>query len=354
MDNATADAGRDLLVNFDSPSQLRKDTAAFLRRETDSLDDFEHLDHDKDQQQDKDKPQDKGGSSTHSLIDTEPLLDHTFKPEPKKTDTDLLLTGFDEPPPIPAHAEPLFATENLFGTASVTGFKTDAENLFGTGSKVEPDLNLHGKTGFKIETDNLLIGTDNKNEFGIGFEPDKNLYEPEKVDNLFGSNETEKNRYEPEPGKNQSQSFMDFERQSEMVDRYSDSEPEDDFKTTKTDTFKDVEPEPELPERDYFESSPVHVPKQPKTDIIFHQTEPEPVLVAPKPEPPKPEPVIATKPEPVSRIIEPKPEPKKIGESVIFKKKLEQKEAIGAEAMFFKMGLGEFCFSLQQTLLLCL
>ncbi|XP_063927935.1 reticulon-1 isoform X2 [Zophobas morio] len=144
------------------------------------------------------------------------------------------------------------------------------------------------------------------------------------------------------------QTFMDFERQEkvspkkeEPLEKYSDSEPDndDDFKPSKyedfpkkaelpesasadfkTDAFKDLEEEPLPPKKDY----PVEPPQPPK------EKTPEPVRKLP--EPPK---------EPVRKL----PEPAKVvcrqPEEDVKVEPKEKKAVMDAEAIFCRMGLVE-------------
>ncbi|XP_008192751.2 reticulon-1 isoform X2 [Tribolium castaneum] len=150
--------------------------------------------------------------------------------------------------------------------------------------------------------------------------------------------------------KSATQHFMDFEREvsqpkkldsHDLLEKYSDSEPDndDDFKPSKyqdfpkkaelpesissdfkTDTFKDLEEvEPQLPKKDY-------------------PSAPEPEKVTPVPlREDKPAPVKEKTPEPVKKLPEP-------AEVICRKPELDEKKksaVIDAEAIFCKMGLVE-------------
>lgn len=176
------------------------------------------------------------------------------------------------------------------------------------------------------------------------------------------------------------QSFMDNERgfiqekPSELLDRYTDSEPEDDFKPSKqdvskkqelpesfenvkSDAFKDFdEPQPAIPQKDYpveavREKTPEPVkPKAPepvkeKTPEPVREKTPEPVKEPVKP--PTPELVKEKIPEPIKEktpVKEKTPEPVKKAPVAQVEKKTKIAPA-DAEAIFCRMGLGK-CFLL--------
>lgn len=343
MDNKdiAGDHTQDLLVNFgDSPSQVRKETADFLRRETDSMDDFEHLEHDNHSQQETkvDKPLEtkyddllnlgdnsrgeteintaKEGEITQKTFDDFMLESEPAKitekinnlaEEPKKI-VDDFLGLMKEAPPVPPHAEPLETENKGFGD-------------------------------FTSKPQNPILDSQHFMEMERSFSPAKT---PDIADRFSDS--------EPE--------IDDFKPSSPESFQYQKPEPKtEDF--TKTETFKDFEPEP-LPEKDYFESSYDNVPKYEPESVFERKSEPvlvpEPVMEVPKPviqepkfvidEPkpvikePEPEPV-REEPKPVQKEPEPvkKPaEPPKVVKCTFEKPK---RETMGAELMFCKMGLGK-------------
>lgn len=160
--------------------------------------------------------------------------------------------------------------------------------------------------------------------------------------------------YEKEDFRTASQNFMDMERGSkqdfldqplkttvagDILDRYSDSEPEvEEFKQSsdfakkepQTEFFKDIheDVEPALPKRDYPEKEPSPVREVPSAPPVQ--------ISPPKPSPPAPEP----KKEP--EVPKEPPKERKVEPAVISKE--TKAPIIEAEVMFCKMGLGEFFF----------
>lgn len=270
-----------------------------LRRETDSLDDFEHLEH-----------------------DSSPVKEV----EAPKSDS----LNFGKSPPVEVAQEINTAAKIASETASdlIAEIKFKAESAATAMSTVEDLLGMESED-FKSEKTADLLGD-------FSYAPPIPSHGDDFTKNSFNDFTS-------------SQNFMAAEREeftpikqvvTDLADRFSDSEPEiDDFKPSSnvdfklaskkseedlsqklesakhTDTFKDVidEPEPEfqpeLPVRDYMKSE--------------FTPEPEPV-VAPKP--------VAT-PEPVVK-------PQTTGSS-----KSKTQEVIAAEAMFCKMGLGKILYS---------
>lgn len=264
-----------------------------LRRENDSLDDFEHLEH-----------------------DSSPVKEV----EAPKTDS----SSFGKSPPTGAPQEINTAAKIASETASdlIAEIKSKAESAATAMSTVEDLLGMESED-FKSEKTADLLGD-------FSYAPPIPSHGDDFTKNSFNDFTS-------------SQNLMPAEREellpikqvvTDLADRFSDSEPEiDDFKPSSnedfklaakkseedlsqklepakhTETFKDVidEPEiqPELPVRDYM-----------KSDFT---PEPEPVI-APKP--------VAT-PEPVIK-------PQTTGTS-----KSKTQEVIAAEAMFCKMGLGK-------------
>lgn len=358
---------QDLLLNFgDSPSQVRNDTAEFLRRETDSMDDFEHLEHDNHQSGDvmtEKTPEIKQDDFLASLARAEnekQLIDTVLDRSSVPTETfDVFKLEADKK-----------ATENLslFDSPAVSSETVKSV------SKIDDLLGDLGQAPPIPPHADILSFAEDK---GLG-------------DGAFQVN----------PAKTEIQHFMDMEKQdlssqspskkSDIADRFSDSEPEiddfkpsnesyqkpDDFLPAKTDTFKDfiTEPEPPLPEKDYLldppaSSMPKSVPiSEAVTPPVFEPTfVPEPVKVEPKPVKEEPKPV---KEEPKPAKEEPKPfkeepklfkeepkpakeEPKPAKSEPVIQKtpvelskpateKTHAKEAMGAEVIFCKMGLGKF------------
>lgn len=325
---------KDLLVNLgESPSQIRKETAAFLRRETDSLDDFEHLEHDV-------NPLSAETKSANKYEDI-------FNAEPPRVETEHIMqainTGLQDTVAQAANKQDEFKFD--------TNFDTENKNIQDTPSSLMMEQVETKKVESQKHVEPQKFTDDLLGDLLQQAPPVPPHAEPFKVAEDKGFGDTFGFTDTP---KQQTQNFMDMERhetpeplKTDLADRFSDSEPEiDDFKPSsfdnfskqekhddfhKIETFKDVieDPEPALPEKDYFmESSSTHnVPK----------FEPEPIkteIIVPKPAPikqePKPEPIVVQKP-----VIEP-PKPK----TEI--KTLPKKEVMGAEAMFCKMGLGEY------------
>lgn len=334
MENKDVAGDKDLLVNFgDSPSQIRKDTAAFLRRETDSLDDFEHLEHDV-------------NPITTDIKTTK--YDDIFNTPRVEAEHEIqaINTGFDTVAQVVSKPTDDFKFD--------TNFDTEIKQMEKNVGLIDTPSTLMMDTAEKMHvTESQKITDDLLSEF-LQQAPPVPPHAPVKYVEDKGFGDT---FGFTDPAK-QTQSFMDIERQTpepikaassnnDLADRFSDSEPDiDDFKPStfdkpekvdfhKPETFKDVieDPQPVLPEKDYFmETSSTHnVPKFEPEPVKF---EPKPVKVEPKPIPviekPKPEPVVEKK-----TIVEP-PKPK------TEVKNLPKKEVLGAEAMFCKMGLGEF------------
>lgn len=281
----------------DALKQSHSQPIGGLHREVDSLDDFEHLGHDS---------------------------------SPLKDAGDLLSAARDGPGVINKGDDKAATAANPIFPQELSSF--------------DP---LH--TDHKMDS-NLL-------EMGDNF-PDRKEADA-KLDKFLqdlGSMAPPKHEEPPEihnkDEKSATQTFMDFEREvsqpkkvdttNDLLEKYSDSEPDndDDFKPSKyqdfpkkaelpesissdfkTDTFKDLDDEPQLPKRDY-PSGPV----------------PEPEKVTPvPPKEEKPVPVKVKTPEPVKKKL---PEP---AEVICRKPELDKKKkaaVIDAEAIFCKMGLG--------------
>lgn len=350
------DNHQDLLVNFgDSPSQVRKETADFLRRETDSMDDFEHLEHD------NQHPLDIKSEKPKQYTENDKLINIGFVTR-VESDTDRINTA-KEPAEI--------------AQKSLDEFMLTSE----TDKDYDKNINLFD---LSHESSMKPLVVDNLGDLGqVPPIPPHAESMKTTVDKGFGDFQQK-----PSIPIFESQNFMDMERHTpsfspaktpDLADRFSDSEPEiDDFKpssnvlsyqktepkseeSSKPEMFKDVIDQPEpLPERDYFESPSDYVPKFEAESVFERKSEPvfvpEPVKEVPKPilEQPKvvidePKPVINEpelllhetvredpKPEPVKRAAEP---PKVI--KCQLERSQPKKEAMGAELMFCKMGLGE-------------
>ncbi|XP_017772181.1 PREDICTED: reticulon-1 isoform X2 [Nicrophorus vespilloides] len=211
-----------------------------------------------------------------------------------------------------------------------------------------------------------------------------------KLDKFLNEMSTYNNPTPPKKDDNQdlilsSQNFMDHERQQPMhlvhddlLEHYSDSDPEDDFKHAESDDFRKSQELPEISSKDTFkdfvdleppkqkepeqepvktkEPEPIQV-EEPKQEVItkIEPTKVEPPKIEPpkveppKVEPPKVEPPKAEPPKIEQPKIEEKPveqEPPK-PEPIVEKPKTEaqkiqsKKDVIEAEAMFCKMGLVE-------------
>lgn len=158
--------------------------------------------------------------------------------------------------------------------------------------------------------------------------------------------------FEKDTFRNATQDFMDMERgfrqdildqplkstvTGDFLDRYSDSEPEiEEFKQSSdfakkeppAEFFKDIheEVEPELPKRDYPEKEPSPVRDVPSAPPVQ--------ILPPKPSSPAPEP----KKEPEL----PREPPKELKAEPVAVSKEAKVPIIEAEVMFCKMGLGEF------------
>lgn len=334
---------KDLLVNIgESPSQIRKETASFLRRETDSLDDFEHLEHDV-----------NPVPLETNVAKVEDKYEEPLKESPPRVEAEHLMQAINTEPETVAQAASKVTEELKFESSLEPDNKT-TEKPAGLIDMSAPVIMETPEV--KISTDTPKVSEDLLGDLNISQAPPVPPHaEPIKLteDKGFGDAAF------MDSSKSQTQAFMDMERQetpepekpkpaafiNDLADRFSDSEPDmddfkpssyeqysktDDFLSGKAETFKDVieDPEPALPEKDYFmESSSVeNVPK--------FEPEPikpaEPIIPTPAPvkEDPKPEPIVQKQP-----VIE----PPKSKES----KPLPKKDVIGAEAMFCKMGLGE-------------
>lgn len=304
-----------------------------LRREVDSLDDFEHLGH-----------------------DSSPLSENLQKEQ------DLLGLHSESP------------------AGKVLGaINTGVESAASAASKITDDI----FDPFKKETESLIDKLDSKMDsnllqMGDSF-PDRKEADA-KLDKFlsdFTSSSSEKTDSKEKESylddfKSASKAFVDIEREmiqplkpsvADVLDRYSDSEPElEEFKqsndfdkkelSSSPQTFKDVEEiETSVPKQDFIhrEPSPAPPPKVPTPEPVPQKKE-EPAVVK-APEPPKKEPELPKKEHelPKKQPELPKNEPEKQPE-----RKIEQppkvetvavskKPVIEAEAMFCKMGLGKLC-----------
>lgn len=269
-----------------------------IRREMDSLDDFEHLGHDSSPSKEGQKTEDLLGLHAESPAgEVLGVIDKGVGSAAKAASelTDDFARHFDRSP-------------------------QEAQGL--VDRKMDSNLLQMGDT-FPEKRDN----EDKLDKFLGEFSPNKN---DEKTEEHFAK--------EKEVGdfKSATQNFMDMEREfiqpvknTDVLERYSDSEPEIETKTSpkreidqaKLETFKDVQ-EIEVPKSVLPEAAP----KPPST-------------VAPAPAPAPPKKIDEPKKEPEIKKAEPAP---KIEKSEPAPTKTEKSEIIEAEAMFCKMGLGEF------------
>lgn len=295
-----------------------------LRREVDSLDDFEHLGH-----------------------DSSPLSENLQKEQ------DLLGLHSESP------------------AGKVLGaINTGVESAASAASKITDDI----FDPFKKQTENLIDKLDSKMDtnllqMGDSF-PDRKEADA-KLDKFlsdFTSSSSEKtDSKEKDPYlddfKSASKAFVDMEREmiqplkpsvGDILDRYSDSEPElEEFKqsndfgkkelSSSPQTFKDVEEiETVVPKHDFLqrEPSPAPPPKVPTPEPAPQKKE-EPVVKASEPfkrepELPKKEPEL-----PKKQPELPKKEPEKTEQPPKKVETVSKKPVIEAEAMFCKMGLGK-------------
>lgn len=370
---------------IESHSQPPKEAGAganpLLRRENDSLDDFEHLEHDVSPVKD---------AITASLVDdakddVTSIGGVSLQTSPPRAVTEEINTVASESAAETATklASQLHSadSDNNTTTKSASDSLIDSAVSNNTMSSVSDMLDLGGDaapaksdlTTSKTPTSNVtdLLGDLTSSHAPPPVPPHTTVEDVSKK--AFGDFDNFKSA---------TQNFMDSERGeefampakltstniSDLADRFSDSEPEtDDFKpssnedfpskpdadksgdfpskagdylsktestSNKTETFKDVieEPEPVLPKRDYAVKEPSPIKEVQKLEL-------EPVRIETVTAP-EPKPVTITTTAPVKSEPEPKPIVEKVCELPTVKTG-EKKEVIAAEAMFCKMGLGE-------------
>ncbi|RZC27644.1 Trypan PARP domain containing protein [Asbolus verrucosus] len=313
----------------ESPSQPQET----LRREIDSLDDFEHLGHD------------SSPLKEAAMTGTGDLLPGLKTASPTRDELGVINKGVDKA-----------ATAANVITDELSSFDPlqSSPGLFNTGKKMDSNLlemgdNFPERKEVDDKMDKFLqdIGS---------IVPPKHEEPPEIKD---------KDRGMVDSYKTATQNFMDIEREviqpkkvetsNELLEKYSDSEPDndDDFKPSKyqdfpkkaelpesfgstdnfkSETFKDLEePEPELPKKDYPSAPP-----EPEKTVPA-----APPKVEEKPEPAKPK----IQEEVKEKVPEKLPEPPKVicrKSDEITEKKTKKAAVIDAEAIFCRMGLGTF------------
>lgn len=325
-----------------SPSQKPSET---IKREIDSLDDFEHLGH-----------------------DSSPLK------ETISQDAGDLLGGIQTTTRDPfegINKRVVESAANKFTDELSSSAAFDPFNSVSSGSNLSQETN-------KMDTNLLQMGdnfpdrkeADDKldkflqemsSPFTAPISPqEKAVEEKYNVENFIASTknfvDNERDIIQPPPSKfisttTTSANVPLLQSNDDLLDRYTDSEPEDDFKPSK---YEDFPKKQELPEsfsssdnfksdvfKDVVDEPLIDLPKKEYHDSVVKPS-------TPAPEPPKPsvvekvEIVKEQTPEPV-KLPEKTPEPaKKVVEDT--KKAVETKPKIvhtGAEAIFCKMGLGK-------------